>query len=185
MSDRSPLPDLSFVIPVRNVEEDIGHRVRAIAGHLRSLGVPFEIIAVNDGSTDNSFAILRLLSATLPELRILTAEYPGRAYIRGASEARGGVILLADCERPAPLAPLRWAMGRLAAGRDAVILRGRYIVARRLPVLTTIARAGGRGPAFERNFEQRGSALRIEVVGTAPRRPGRDLLEPVFRMLAV
>jgi glycosyltransferase involved in cell wall biosynthesis len=180
-------PEISVVLSVRDDEELIGHQVRAITTHLTSLGRSFEIVAVNDGSRDNSFAMLELLASRTPELRMVRANTAGRAFLRGASEARGAVIVLCEASRPLFLGPLNWALGRLASGREAVILRGRYIVARRLLALPIIVRASGPGLMFERVFEQRACDLGIDVVGSRPPevRGVVRFLAPILRFLAV
>jgi hypothetical protein len=84
----------------------------------------------------------------------------------------------------APLAALGWALARLGAGRDAIVFRGRCVVARRLRALAAIVRAAGRGDVYEWSFERAARDLRVDVVGLRgrARRPG--LLEPVLRFLA-
>jgi hypothetical protein len=92
--------------------------------------------------------------------------------------------VLVDASKPASLAPLAWALSRIAAGRDAVVLRGRYVVARRLAVLPVVVRAAGPGVLFEAVFERRAQELGIEIVGSRPHRPVPLLLRPVLRFLA-
>jgi glycosyltransferase involved in cell wall biosynthesis len=193
--DRSPTvsspaasnPEISVVMAVRDGEDRIGYQVKEVASHLRSLGRTFEVIAVNDGSRDNSLPILELLAARLPELRIVRADAAGRAYQRGAVEARGSILLLFGQAERIALAPLGWALARIAAGRDAVMLRGRYVVGRTLAVVPVIARVRGPSPLFERLFERRAQHLRIDVVGS--RSPVQSatarLLDPVLRFLTV
>jgi hypothetical protein len=65
-----------------------------------------------------------------------------------------------------------------------VILRGRYIVARRLMALPVIVRASGPGLLFEPIFERRAQELGIDVVGSRPKMPMPLLLRPVLRFLA-
>jgi glycosyltransferase involved in cell wall biosynthesis len=84
----------------------------------------------------------------------------------------------------ASMAPLAWALSRIAGGRDAVVLRGRYVVARRLAVLPVVVRAGGPGVLFEAVFESRAQELGVDIVGSRPRRPVPLLLRPVLRFLA-
>jgi Glycosyl transferase family 2 len=184
-SPRSPQePEISVVLAVGNDEDRVGHQIRSLASHLGRLGLAFEIVAVNDGSTDNSLSIATLLAATVPELRVLARNAAGRAFLRGTSEARGAVVVLLSASRAASLAPLGWALSRLAAGREAVILRGRYIVARRLMTLPVIVRASGPGMFFESLFERRAQDLGIDVVGSRPKSPTPLLLRPVLRFLA-
>ncbi|HVZ71763.1 MAG TPA: glycosyltransferase [Polyangia bacterium] len=188
MAEASPRPtaepEISVVLSVGNDEDRVGHHVRSVADHLRRLGRSFEIVAVNDGSTDNSLSIATLLAGTVPELRVLARNSAGRAFLRGASEARGSVLVLLSANSGPSLAPLGWALSRLAAGRDAVILRGRYIVARRLATLPVIVRATGPGLFFESIFERRAQDLGVDVVGSRPRRQTPLLLRPVLRFLA-
>ena len=179
-------PEVSVVLAVLDDEDCIGDRVRALANHLRALNRTFEIVAVNAGSRDNTLAMLELLAARIPELRILPAAVPGRAFLRGTSEARGDQVLLCEAAKPLFLAPLGWALRRLDAGREAVVLRGHYIVARRLLSLPVIVRATGPGLLFERVFEQRARDLGIDIVGSRPVDKGgvARLLGPVLRFLA-
>lgn len=179
-------PEVSVVLSIGDDEELVGHQVRTITNHLQSLGRTFEILAVNDGSRDNSLAILELLASRMPRLRILRANVAGRAFLRGASEARGSTVVLCEGARPLFLGALGWALERLDRGREAVILRGRYIVARRLLTLPIIVRATGPGLLFERVFEQRAQDLGIDVVGSRPAPTGSmsRLLGPVLRFLA-
>jgi glycosyltransferase involved in cell wall biosynthesis len=177
-------PEISVVLAVGNAEEKVGHQIRRVAGHLRRLGLTFEILAVNDGSSDNSLSIATLLAGNVPELRVLPRNVSGRAFLRGTSEARGGVVVLLEASRTVSFAPLGWALSRLAAGREAVVLRGRYIVARRLMALPVIVRASGPGLLFEAVFERRAQELGIDIVGSRPKRPTHFLLRPVLRFLA-
>ena len=177
-------PDVSVVLAIRNDEEMVGHQIRSVARHLRELGRHFEIVAVNDGSSDNSISIATLLCADIPELRILSRNVAGRAFLRGTSEARGAVVVLLEAGRAVSFAPIGWALSRLAAGREAVILRGRYIVARRLLALPVIVRASGPGLLFEHVFERRAQEIGVDVVGSHPKRPMPFLLRPVLRFLA-
>jgi Glycosyl transferase family 2 len=177
-------PEISIVVAVRNDEDQVGHQIRMVARHLGQLGRSFEILAINDGSTDNSMSVATLIAAQIPELRVLARNVAGRAFLRGASEARGAVVVLLEAGRAVSFAPLGWALSRLAAGREAVILRGRYIVARRLLTLPVIVRASGPGLLFEHVFERRAQEIGIDVVGSRPKQVMPLLLRPVLRFLA-
>jgi cellulose synthase/poly-beta-1,6-N-acetylglucosamine synthase-like glycosyltransferase len=179
-------PELSVVIAVGDQEDSIGHLIRNVASHLSQLGRSYEILIVNAGCNDNSLSIASVLagSGTMPEIEVLARDAAGRAFLRGTSEARGDVVVLIDASKPTSLAPLAWALSRIGAGRDAVVLRGRYVVARRLAVLPVIVRASGPGVLFEAVFERRAQELGIDFVGSRPRRPVPLLLRPVLRFLA-
>jgi glycosyltransferase involved in cell wall biosynthesis len=67
-------PDLSVVFPVYNEEENIPILLDEIAKALAGKPWSYEVIAVDDGSTDRSLAILREQRANHPQLRILAFE---------------------------------------------------------------------------------------------------------------
>jgi cellulose synthase/poly-beta-1,6-N-acetylglucosamine synthase-like glycosyltransferase len=184
MTPGKRLPEVSVVLAVRNHEDVIGAGTRRVVEHLRELDRPFEVVGVNAGSWDTSFKVLRLLAASVPELRLIEKDVAGRAFIRGVSEARGPAVVLMDSGRlPRSLCPLGWTLSRLDRGTEAVVVRGRWITARRLPALPAIARTRGVGDIFERGFEREARDLSLEVVGTARRAP-TGLLAPVWRLLA-
>ena len=67
-------PDLSVVFPVYNEEENIPILLREIAAALEGRGWTYEIVAVDDGSTDRSLEVLRSSRERYPMLRVLTLE---------------------------------------------------------------------------------------------------------------
>ena len=60
--------DLSVVVPVYNEEESLPHLVQQLLEALRPSGERFELVLVNDGSSDGSASVLQRLSAEVPEL---------------------------------------------------------------------------------------------------------------------
>ena len=50
---------VSFVVPVYNEQENIARLHEEIVAVARTLGTEFEIIMVDDGSTDNTFKVLK------------------------------------------------------------------------------------------------------------------------------
>lgn len=67
-------PDLSVVFPVYNEEENVPHLLREIAAALEGRGWTYEIVAVDDGSTDRSLEVLRASRERYPMLRVLALE---------------------------------------------------------------------------------------------------------------
>jgi hypothetical protein len=122
----------------------------------------------------------------VPELKLLPAYAAERAFLRGAAAAEGGHVLICHASRRPALGPVGWALRRLDEGSDdAVIARGHWIAARRHACFGVLARAGGRGEAFERRFEREAAGLRLTVAGSA-RGTGAPAswLEPVLRLLS-
>jgi dolichol-phosphate mannosyltransferase len=67
-------PDLSVVFPVYNEEENLPLLLDEIAKALDGIGISYEIVAADDGSTDRSREVLHGLRAKHPTLRILSLE---------------------------------------------------------------------------------------------------------------
>ena len=184
---RGRVPRLSVIVAVRDDEDSVGRDVRALAGHLRKRGLTFEILAVGDGSYDTSLTLLRFLHTEIPELSVLGLARGGRAFRRATAHAQGDAVLLWDADRgtPVPHAILGWALSRLTR-RDAVVVRGRFLLAHRRRCLPVLLGTAGHGDDYEARFERRAESLGLdlEIVG---RRPARrlGLLAPVLRILSV
>lgn len=91
-------PEVSIVVPARNEEANLGDCLRSLAGQA---GVVFEIIVVDDGSTDRtgeiaeSFAGVRVMAAP-PLPRGWTGK--NNAVVAGAAAARGEWLLFTDAD---------------------------------------------------------------------------------------
>jgi len=117
--------DLTVVVPVLNEAENIPGLVGEIRAALDGrLG--YEIVYVDDGSTDESVAVLRRLASEMPMLRLVrhAARAGQSAAIRtGVKAARGAWIATLDGDGqndPADI-PLLWA-AREGAGADTLLL---------------------------------------------------------------
>jgi len=89
--------ELSVIIPVYNQQENIGKNLIKLKNCLSKSFIDFEIIAVNDGSSDQSLKILETLSF----IRLIS--YPknkgkGYAVRRGVMAARGKYIFFTDAD---------------------------------------------------------------------------------------
>ena len=109
--------ELSVLIPAYNEEACIEPVVRETIGVLRGLGRAFEIVVVNDGSTDATGARLDRLRADLPELRVLRlAVRSGQSAALGAAfrAARGTVFVTLDADGQNDPADIPALLARLA-----------------------------------------------------------------------
>lgn len=93
--------DISVVCPFYNEAGILEHAVRTMVDRLRSLEGSWELIIVNDGSTDDSGAIAARLANEYPELRVLGYQYNrGRGYgLRaGIAAASGDLIVTTEID---------------------------------------------------------------------------------------
>lgn len=88
---------VSVIIPVYNAENDIRACIDSV---LRQTYKNFEIIAVNDGSTDGSLEILLDLESKDPRIRIISKKNEGVSKARncGIDAARGQYIVFLDSD---------------------------------------------------------------------------------------
>lgn len=96
----SPQPDFSVVFPVYNEEENIPILLREIAAALDGRWT-YEIVAVDDGSTDRSLEVLRAGRAAYPTLRVLSLERnSGQTAALDAAwrSARGRMVVSLDAD---------------------------------------------------------------------------------------
>src|SRR5512136_2958223 len=86
---------VSVVIPVYNEEAAIGEDLDVIKQTMDATGLPFEIIVVNDGSTDGTAEIV----SSRPYVQLIHHERnrgTGAARTTGMKAAKGDVILMTD-----------------------------------------------------------------------------------------
>jgi len=93
--------EVSIVAPVYNEEENLPILVSQLVGVLTPLGKSYEMIFVDDGSTDRSRMLLRELAAKYPEIRVLGFKEncgESAALAAGLKEARGFVVITMDAD---------------------------------------------------------------------------------------
>ena len=102
MSADATAASLSVVIPIYDEEANVVELVRELGGVLDGLGRTAEIVVVDDGSTDRTFARLVAMQAEEPRLRVvrLTRNYGQTAAMAaGIAEARGDLLVTMDGDR--------------------------------------------------------------------------------------
>src|SRR5690606_21713375 len=120
-------PELSVVVPVFNERDNIAPLVDEIVAALRGR-LPFEIVYVDDHSTDDTLAVLQALKPRVPELRVLrhaTQSGQSTAVRTGVKAARAPWIATLDGDGqndPADIPKLLAA--RDAAGPEVKLFAG-------------------------------------------------------------
>ena len=153
----SPRFDVSVILPFGDDEESVGIAVKRTAEHLRHLALSFEILAIDEDSGDNSHAVLALLRAEVPELRVTHAPGRGRGVDVGAARAQGTLLLVSTPDvASASLDGAGEACRRLIAGDgDADVALGRFTVAHRIRGMAAFRGARLLGAAMHRRLAKR------------------------------
>src|SRR3954462_2912757 len=157
--------DVSVILPFGDDEEAVGIAVKHTAEHLRGLGLSFEILAIDEDSGDNSHAVLALLRAEVPELRVTHAPGRGRGVDLGAGRAQGTLLLISTPDvASASLDGERDACRRLLAGDgDGEVALGRYTVVHRVRALAAVRGSRLIGAAMDRRLSKQLTMQRLLV----------------------
>ena len=92
-------PELSIVIPIRNESPNIRPLYDELMAALGATGRSVEVIVIDDGSTDDSFAQLASLQAADPRLRVIRFRRnfgQTAAFAAGFAFARGRLVVTSD-----------------------------------------------------------------------------------------
>ena len=133
--------DLSVVIPVYNEAENLETLCNEFTDTLSAWGRPFEILLVDDGSSDGSFEILQRLQAADSRLRVIQFRRnfgQTAAFAAGFAHARGRLIATADGDLQNDPRDLPTMVARLDAGEFDIVCGWRKdrkdtFINRRLP----------------------------------------------------
>jgi dolichol-phosphate mannosyltransferase len=101
----SEAPVLSIVIPLLNEEEVLEQTYSVLTRHLEELGETYEIVFVDDGSTDRSRAILTAKAMSDPRVRVVALSRNfghEMATTAGLHHARGQAVVIMDADLQDP-----------------------------------------------------------------------------------
>lgn len=115
--------DISVVVPVLNEEESLPHLHQKLTEALAASGYSYEIVIVDDGSTDRSFEIMCQLQHQDPHLRVVRFRRnygQTAAFTAGFDRARGDVVITIDADLQNDPADIPALMARMAEGYDVV-----------------------------------------------------------------
>jgi heptose III glucuronosyltransferase len=121
-------PKLSLIVPVYNVAPFLGPFLDSLLAQTLPVHA-FEIVAVDDGSTDESAALLAQYAGRMPHLRVIRQENGGLSEARNAGmrEARGEWLAFADSDDLlAPGTYDRWLRQAEAGRLDMLLGNGWY-----------------------------------------------------------
>jgi glycosyltransferase involved in cell wall biosynthesis len=113
----------SVVIPVMNEEDSVPHLHKAITEAMQAWGCSYEIVIVDDGSTDRTFPLLEELAKHDPHLRVLKFRRnfgQSAAMAAGFSYARGEVVVTMDGDLQNDPNDIPMVVAALQQGYDVV-----------------------------------------------------------------
>jgi dolichyl-phosphate beta-glucosyltransferase len=119
-------PAISCVIPAYNEAKRLPGYLPLIQRYFRSRRLKYEIIVVDDGSRDNTAAIVARKFPGIRALRLYENFGKGAAVREGVMAARGRVVLIADADGATPIEELTKLEQALTAGSD-VAIGSRYL----------------------------------------------------------
>ena len=116
-------PELSVFLPVFNEQDNIEQLNTRLADALKGLGRSYEVIYVDDGSTDHSMARLRKIAVGDPQVRVvsLRRNYGQTAAMSaGIDHARGQILIPMDADLQNDPADISRLLEKLDEGYDVV-----------------------------------------------------------------
>jgi glycosyltransferase involved in cell wall biosynthesis len=116
-------PDISVIVPIYNEVESLPHLVEAIATTMREADLNYEIICVDDGSTDGSTELLKELASNRQDLQgiILRRNYGQTpAMAAGFDYGKGKVMITLDADLQNDPADIPLLLEKLEEGYDLV-----------------------------------------------------------------
>ena len=116
-------PEISVVVPMRNEAPNVEQLYGELTTTLDAFGRPFEVLAIDDGSTDDTFARLAALQARDGRLRVIRFRRnfgQTAAFAAGFQHARGRYIVTSDGDLQNNPADIPAMVGLIEQGPDIV-----------------------------------------------------------------
>lgn len=114
---------LSIVIPVYNEEDNVGPLYARLSSALRDIGTDYEVIVVNDGSSDATESNLKAVAAKEPRFKVVNFRRnfgQTAAMMAGIDFASGEIIIGLDGDLQNDPADIPRLLDKLAEGYDVV-----------------------------------------------------------------
>lgn len=123
-------PDLSIIIPTFNEEENIQDTIQKISHTLRLTSTLFEIIVVDDSSTDKTQQIvIDLIARRYPVVLVTRTKDPGlsQSVLEGINRARGSVVVVTDADLSHDTTLIPSMYNEIKTNNFDIIIGSRYI----------------------------------------------------------
>ena len=117
-------PKYSIVIPAYNESARIPATLRSVVDCIRARGWNAEVLVVNDGSRDETAAVVKEFAQTAPEVRLLenpTNRGKGYSVRHGILQALGDIVMFTDADLSSPMDEAEDLFAAIAGGADIAI----------------------------------------------------------------
>jgi glycosyltransferase involved in cell wall biosynthesis len=121
--DHVSSPEVSIVVPLYNEEENVAALCRAIREALRDWEARYEVLLVDDGSTDRTVELARREAGDDPRVRVLRMSRNAgqtQAMAAGFARSRGEIIVSMDGDLQNDPGDIPLLVARLGNGFDVV-----------------------------------------------------------------
>lgn len=117
---------ISFIIPSYNEENNLANLVRALENEMEQIRYQYEIILIDDGSTDQTLSVMQTLSFDHPALKYLsfTRNFGKEAAIlAGLQHAKGHAVIIIDADLQHPPSMIDQLIKGFEEGFDQVVAK--------------------------------------------------------------
>ncbi len=120
------MPEITLSVVIPSYNEPASMKKKAlddVYSYLKKQEYTYEIILVDDGSTNNSLDEVREHIKSMKGVRILAAEHGGKALtvMKGMLEADGAIALFTDLDQATPIDQIAKILPKFEEGNDIVI----------------------------------------------------------------
>jgi len=97
--------DISVVIPAYNEAERLPPTLQKVVPYLEKLGMDWELLVVDNNSTDNTADIIKHFAEKQPRVKLIFQAEPGKgaALHKGMLAAQGDIVLFSDADLSCPI----------------------------------------------------------------------------------
>ncbi len=120
----SESPYLSIVVPAYNEEKRLGASLKRMLAYFDSQSYSFEILVVDDGSTDGTCSLVDTIAGCRQQVKLLRYEKnqgKGHAVRYGMLRASGSRVLFSDADLATPIEEVEKLLARMDEGCDVAI----------------------------------------------------------------
>jgi dolichyl-phosphate beta-glucosyltransferase len=127
-------PQYSIIIPAYNETARIERALSSVSACIRKRGWDAEVLVVDDGSTDDTAALVESWAEEHPEVRLIrNGENRGKGYSvrHGMLRAAGEIVMFTDADLSSPIEEADRLFAAIAAGAD-VAIGSRWLIGKRI-----------------------------------------------------